>query len=460
MKAPMSVTSFRKVLRPSGLARARRLTALVTVSFVLTSNASVAIAVDPHDLVVHPWSGKGGATGLNRSPDRGGHAVRSPRAAICGSQGLAGPASPPKGAKVVRSKNLADVARNSGTGKVFWLAPGEHTLGRGPYDQVRPKDRQVFIGAPGAVIDGQNRNLYAFAGDAAGVTISHLTIRNFGAKGDNNNEGVVNHDAAPGWRIAHNTIRDDAGAGVFLGNRTKVVSNCLTRNGQYGFSAYRPRGVHNVLLRHNEISFNNTDDWEQLWPGCGCTGGGKFWDTRGARILDNWVHNNHGPGIWADTDNTEFLIDGNLISDNEDEGLIYEISYNARIVGNRFLRNSWVKGANSNDFTAALYLLSPEATAVPGISTVTTWWSHTTVSGTTGPESLHGRIRTASPARRQTRAATRQRLSVHRWRRSRPVARRRLARSPTSTTVDGRCSTSAFATTGSSSNRPAFPTAQ
>jgi len=281
--------------------------------------------------------------------------LRDPPAAICGSRGLRGPNDPPADAKVVRNQNLATVASNSRPGTVFWISPGTHTLGQGRYAQVRPKDGQVFIGAPGAVIDGRHRNLYAFAGHAQNVTVSHLTIRDFGRAGDNNNQGVVNHDAAAGWRIQHNTVRDVAGAAVFVGNRNQIVSNCLTHNGQYGFSAYRPHGVHHVVLRNNEISFNNTDDWEKRQPGCGCSGGGKFWDTRGAKVVDNWVHDNVGPGVWADTNNTGFLIKGNLFSDNDDEGLFYEISYNARITHNTFVRNAWVKG-KSDDFTAAIYL--------------------------------------------------------------------------------------------------------
>ncbi len=74
-------------------------------------------------------------------------------------------------------------------------------------------------------------------------------------------------------------------------------------------------------------------------PGCGCTGGGKFWAVNGAIVTDNWIHGNHSEGLWADTDNRGFDIQGNYIADNYDVGLIYEISYNARIVDNVFIRN-------------------------------------------------------------------------------------------------------------------------
>jgi hypothetical protein len=276
---------------------------------------------------------------------------------MCGSRALQGPSTPPSGAKVVRHQNLGDLARASRKGRVFWLAPGVHKLGKGQYSQVQPKDHQVFIGAPGAVIDGQHKNLYAFTGKARGVRIEYLTIQDFGKRGDNGGQGVVNHDSGRGWLISHNTISHNAGAGVFLGTRTRAVSNCLAYNGEYGFQSFSEHGPHDVVLRHNEIAHNNTDDWESIQPGCGCSGGGKFWNTDGATVTDNWVHHNHGPGLWADTNDRGFLFQGNYISDNDSEGIFYEISYNARIVHNTFVRNAIKEGPSSPGFPiGAIYL--------------------------------------------------------------------------------------------------------
>ena len=278
-------------------------------------------------------------------------------ARICGSPGLDGPATPPPGAKVVRDQKLGRLARRSRKGRVFWLAPGVHRLGSDPYSQVMPKDHQVFIGAPGAVIDGQHKNLYAFTGKARGVRIEHLTITGFGQPGDNGGQAVVNHDSGHQWAITHSTITGNAGAGVFLGTRTRVVSSCLSSNGEYGFQSFSMHGPHDVVLRHNEISHNNTDDWESIQPGCGCSGGGKFWNTRGAVVTDNWVHDNRGVGLWADTNDRGFLFKNNYLSDNDAEGILYEISYNARIVHNTFVRNAIVEGPSSPGFPfGAIYI--------------------------------------------------------------------------------------------------------
>ncbi len=273
---------------------------------------------------------------------------------MCGSSLLNGPATQPAGSVRVdpavdydlQNKTLAHPA-----GTTFWLAPGTHTLGTDQFGQVRPKDGNTYLGAPGAVLDGRNMNRYAFAGTGTRVTIKYLTIRNFGTPTNLNiNEGVVNTNASSGWTISYNTVANNHGAGVFMGSDTTVTHNCLDANGQYGFSGYRPpvagdSAIKNVVIDHNEISRNNTDDVEsRIAGGCGCTGGGKFWDVKGARVTNNWVHHNKGVGLWADTNNIDFVFEGNYVNDNDNEGIWYEISYNAAIRNNTLIRNALVKG--------------------------------------------------------------------------------------------------------------------
>ena len=294
-----------------------------------------------------------GESGTTRRP-----APTSPPARICGSRGLRGPTARPTGFRAVSpSQRLDLVVERAPRGTRFWLREGTYRLGGGEYNQVQPKSGMVFSGAPGAVLDGQEKNLYAFTGQASDVTIEHLTIQNFGTALDNRDEGVVNHDQGDGWKIRHNTVRWNGGAGVFIGDGNTVTHNCLQANGQYGFSAYEPDGVRDVRLHRNEIRDNNTADWERRIDGCGCTGGGKFWATTNADLTSNWIHDNRGPGIWADTNNSGFLISGNYIADNDAEGVFYETSYNAEISANMFLRNGLVKGRGDTGFpTPAVYV--------------------------------------------------------------------------------------------------------
>ena len=64
----------------------------------------------------------------------------------------------------------------------------------GQFAQI-PAKTDTFVGAPGAILDGQDQNDYAFTQDASNVTVEYLEIRHFVCPLD---EGVVNHDAGHG----------------------------------------------------------------------------------------------------------------------------------------------------------------------------------------------------------------------------------------------------------------------
>ncbi len=283
----------------------------------------------------------------------------------------AGPVSPskPDGAVVVEpGTDLSVKTRELPAGTTFWLAGGKHTLGADEFGQIIPKDGNAYLGAPGAVLDGGGVNRYAFTQQARDVVIRGLTIRGFAAPRD---QGVVNHDSGEHWTIEGNTIEANRGAAMMAGPRQEIRRNCLRNNGQYGINAYRAGdGITGLLVEGNEITGNNTDDWEKQVPGCGCSGGAKFWAVDGADVRGNWVHHNHGAGLWADTNNNDFLIEDNLIEDNEAEALFYEISYNLVVRGNTFRRNTLVQGrafaARGDDFPVGTIYLS-EAGGEPRI---------------------------------------------------------------------------------------------
>jgi len=279
-----------------------------------------------------------------------------PPARICGNRRIlgGGPTEPPKGAVVVPAgdNSSVDFGRADTT---YWFATGTHTLGTGEFSQIVPGGNSRFVGTPGAILDGQGLNKYAFVQHAVHVVIEYLTIQNFIPS---NSESVVNQSAGNGWTVQFNTIRDNRGAGVNTGTDNVVRYNCLTRNGQYGFKSYdADGGPSSVTLDHNEVSYNNTEDWEAQKPNCGCTGGGKFWAVTGATVTNNYVHHNYGPGLWADTNNIGFLIEGNYIYENDSVGIFYEISYNALIQRNTLIRNGLEAGASNTGFpTGAIYI--------------------------------------------------------------------------------------------------------
>lgn len=271
----------------------------------------------------------------------------TPPAAVCGSSSLDGPTTAPAGAVVVPAGDNSAVDFRQAT--TYYFETGVHTLGGSQYSQIIPASGSTFVGAPGSVLSGQNVNQYAFTGQASGVTIKYLTVRAFKAPTD---EGVVNHDSGDNWVVEHNTLTLNKGGALMAGDDNVIRANCLKDNAQYGLNAYQgdADGPVNLLLEGNEFVGNATDP--EPYANCGCSGGMKFWSVDKADIRNNWIHGNHGTGLWADNNNNDFLIEGNLIEDNEGHGIFYEQSYNGKIVNNTIRRNAWKTGrefANRGD---------------------------------------------------------------------------------------------------------------
>jgi len=278
--------------------------------------------------------------------------------AVCATP-PAGPVSPPPGAVKVDPSVLGDLSAktlSSPAGTTFWLAPGVHKLDSSPDAQVSPKDGDVYLGAPGAILDGQNVNEFAFTRRAADVTIRYLTVQNFNP--NTSQAGVVNHDGGTGWVIADDAILSNHGAGVRAGANQQVLRSCLKDNGQYGIAAPSPLAnvaghavpvTGGLVVKGNEIVGNDADNIEAQHPGCGCSGGAKFFGINGADITGNWVHDNHTVGLWVDTDNNDFLISDNVIENNAGVGLFYEISYNGIIRDNTFRNNAVQRGKQFAD---------------------------------------------------------------------------------------------------------------
>ena len=303
--------------------------------------------------------------GLTAGGDKGANAagtITAPTAGtpVCGVASiLTGPSTAPAGAITVTAPASIQAAVDANpAGATFYLKGVFNNAGT-----ITPKDGNSFIGAPGATLDGGGSTQFAFkAGNpwpniADDVTIKYLTIQHFNAPDD---QFTVNQDAGDGWTLANSTITLNHGGGMGLGSRGTIQDSCLKDNGQYGFSAFRCRAwgsggcmtsttITDLKLIGNEIRHNDTEDLAINRPGCGCSGGGKFWDVRGAQILNNWVVGNNSVGLWADTNDMDFLIQGNVIEDNFGPGLFYEISYNMRVIGNTFRKNTIGQGARRTD---------------------------------------------------------------------------------------------------------------
>ena len=266
-----------------------------------------------------------------------------------------GPSAAPPGAVVVDpGSDPAAIARTAPAGTTFWLAPGTHA----PSAAIDAQTGDVFVGAPGAVLDGGYRAIPAFTGGGTDVTIRNLTIQRFGTPDGHGwvNGAAVNRSVAARWTVVDNTIRSNDGNALFLGDGSETRRNCFADNGQTGLAAPAQRragafvSITGIVVADNDVRGNNRNDLESAAGACsGCTGGMKLWQTTGAIVTGNTVAANHGVGIWLDNDNVDALVSGNVVAGNDREGIMVETSYNTRVVGNDVTGNAVVAGRLRND---------------------------------------------------------------------------------------------------------------
>ena len=275
--------------------------------------------------------------------------------AVCGTTMLSGPPSAPAGAVVVSpgaSTIQTAIGQHPNGGTTYYLTAGTYAI----TSSINPNNNDTFVGAPGAIVDGSSTQPVAFGFNdhASGVTIKYLTIQHFAGP---QNNGIVNQGQGAGWTLQYNTIQDNpdtsgGAAGMYLGDNNNISYNCFSHNGEMGIGS---AGASGFVVDHNEIAFNAVG-YEAVYN-CGCSGGIKFFDTTKGIVTNNWIHDNGSVGLWIDTNNSFFLVQGNVIEKNYAEGFFYEISYNAVVTSNVFRQNNLGKNSSNGGFpNGAVYI--------------------------------------------------------------------------------------------------------
>ena len=236
------------------------------------------------------------------------------------------PSGAPAGAVVIQpGANVQAVVDSKPAGSTFYFVAGVY---RG--QTVKPRNGDVFLGQPGAVLNGEDQIQFAFRSTASNVTIRGLVIEKYANPAQT---GAI-EGAGSAWTIVGNEIRYNWGAGITLGNGYRVIGNNIHHNRQIGVKG---RGD-NILIEDNEIAFNNfRDDYEMSWE----AGGTKFLKTTNLIVRGNFVHDNHGHGLWTDDSNRGTLYENNVVLNNYGSGIFHEISFNAVIRNNRVEGNAF-----------------------------------------------------------------------------------------------------------------------
>lgn len=179
----------------------------------------------------------------------------------------------------------------------------------------------------------------ATAGTAQLVTIHGVTIEKFASPAQ---AGAIHGIGTAGWIVRDNVIRLNHGIGLRVGPGMQALRNLIVDNGQLGIGG----SGDNIVVEGNEWARNNAARFDFIWE----AGGSKFTYTRNLIVRGNYIHHNHGPGLWTDIDNTGVLFEGNRVEDNWQMGILHEISFAAVIRRNVVSRNghgftSWAWGA-------------------------------------------------------------------------------------------------------------------
>jgi parallel beta-helix repeat protein len=175
---------------------------------------------------------------------------------------------------------------------------------------------------------------YAFNKTADNVTIRNLIIEKYASPAQ---YGAINAEDTSGWLVADNTIRNNHSGGIRIGNALQLLRNTITLNGEIGIVGIG----NNVLVEGNTVTYNNAAHFDPGWEG----GGTKFVQTDGLIVRGNTFAFNEGPGLWCDIDNINALLENNIVEDNQQMGIFYEISRDAVIRNNTVRRNGlayWV----------------------------------------------------------------------------------------------------------------------
>ncbi|MBD3390615.1 MAG: hypothetical protein GF418_01225 [Chitinivibrionales bacterium] len=229
-------------------------------------------------------------------------------------------------------RNLQEAIEREGEGTTFLFEAGTyHGL------QVNPHDGQQFIGENGTVWNG-NGQRYAIGGAVGNVVIRNIEFTGYNAPAQH---GVINSypggdgatHGAHHWTIEDCEIHHNGGGGIAIGNNF-VVRNCHVHHQNQIGLIY---GGNGSLVEGCEVSYCNYNaayDWG--WEG----GGSKFKKANDLIIRNCYVHDNHGPGLWADFCGSNIIYEGNILENNYAMGIEHEISHDATIRCNVAYGNS------------------------------------------------------------------------------------------------------------------------
>jgi parallel beta-helix repeat protein len=128
--------------------------------------------------------------------------------------------------------------------------------------------------------------------------------------------------------------------------------------------------VSHVLIKGNEIAFNNTGGYSVGEHAGGTKIIGGTAGSSSIVFVRNRVHDNTGHGVWIDTNVRKVIIKKNTFENNSSGGVFYETSWDG-VIRNNALRNNAAEFVGKSCYWGAqIYLIDSQNAAVDGNTVV------------------------------------------------------------------------------------------
>lgn len=217
---------------------------------------------------------------------------------------------------------------------------------------VTAAEGTLYVGEPGAILDGQGSVSSAFKGQNHYVGVDNLEIRNYnsgiyiGAVTGMASDWYNNpYTGDGGWKVARCNIHHNNAVGVTLQGNDASIRGCkLNYNGQEGFKLL---WGNDQIAQGNEIAYSN---YENRYNYGNEAGACKNWETTRLILDNNYAHDNNGMGLWTDHGNRDTVFSNNVVVNHYGMGIFHEISYGCEVYGNTIINSgmdwtSWIWGA-------------------------------------------------------------------------------------------------------------------
>jgi parallel beta-helix repeat protein len=218
---------------------------------------------------------------------------------------------------------------------------------------LRPKSGQTITGENGTVLDGEGRTPHAIGGEtlANELSLRNLEIINYTEFGI----AWAGQGGGQGWVIENCEIAYNYAGIQLKGTGVTVRNSFIHHNTTHGLLGGAGGG--GVVLEGNEISFNHSQGRSGT-----ARGGVLLVNASNSVVRNNHIHQNYSFGLHFDGHQKNVRIENNVVEDNHDVGILYELGSSATIRNNVARRNGAKSSGQAGDGAGILIFGSSDVT--------------------------------------------------------------------------------------------------